>query len=69
MGQPDLPELDCDRFVEGELIHRTPPEGIFALDVVFTRDFENALESRRAYVDKETAWTCQRKGDAITCSP
>jgi len=44
IGQPDLPQLDCDRFVQGELIHRTPAERIFALDVVFTADFAKALE-------------------------
>ena len=44
IGQPDLPQLDSDRFVQGELIHRTPAERIFALDVVFTADFAKALE-------------------------
>jgi hypothetical protein len=42
-GQPDLPQLDCDRFVKGELIHRTPAERTFALDVIFTGDFTRAL--------------------------
>ena len=70
MGQPaDIPQLDCDRFVQGELIHRTPAERIFTLEVDFTGDFAGALESRRRYVYKETAWTCQRRGDAITCTP
>jgi hypothetical protein len=44
-GQPDIPQLDCDRFVQGELIHRTPPKRIFALDVDFTGDFAGVLES------------------------
>jgi hypothetical protein len=69
MGQPDIPQLDCDRFVQGELIHRTPAERIFALDVDFVGDFRGALESRRRYVDKETPWTCLLRGDAITCRP
>jgi len=69
MGQPDLPQLDCDRFVQGELIHKTPPERVFALDVVFTADFAKALESRRRFVNNETTWTCQRNGDIIRCSP
>lgn len=68
MGQPDVPQLDCDRFVQGELIHRTPAERIYALDVDFTGDFAGALESRRGYVINETAWTCQRGGDAINCA-
>jgi hypothetical protein len=36
---PDLPQLDCDRFVQGEVIHKTPPERIFALDVSFDGDY------------------------------
>lgn len=69
IGQPDIPQLDCDRFVKGELIHRTPQERIFALDVIFALDIRKALESRKGYLNNETAWTCQRKGDAITCAP
>jgi hypothetical protein len=68
-GQPDVPQLDCDRFVQGEVIHRTPPERIFALDVEFTGDFAGAVKSRGANADNETAWTCQRRGDAVRCAP
>jgi hypothetical protein len=70
IGQPDnLLQLDCDRFVQGELVHRTPMERIFALDVTFTADVGKAVESRHGYINNETAWTCQRKSDAIKCSP
>lgn len=70
LEQPDnLVQLDCDRFVQGEVVHRTPMERIFALDVTFTTDIDKALESRRGYVNNETAWTCQRKGDVLTCAP
>jgi hypothetical protein len=69
IGRDDLPQLDCDRFVKGEVIHQTPPERIFALDVDFVGDFYGALESRRAYVINETPWTCQRIGDKIECKP
>lgn len=59
-----LPQLDCDRYVQGELIHRTPPERIFALDVDFIGDFRGSLEPRR-----ETPWTCERIGEKIECKP
>lgn len=39
IGQPDLPQLDCDRFVQGELIRRTPAERIYALNVRFEGNF------------------------------
>jgi hypothetical protein len=68
IGQPDLPQLDCDRLFEGELVHKTPAERIFALDVIFAGDFTKVLESRKGYVINETAWTCQRRGDTITCN-
>jgi len=69
MGQPELPQLDCDRFVKGELIHRTPMERIYALDVYFGGDSYGALESRRRQVINETPWTCERIGDKIECKP
>ena len=69
MGQPELPQLDCDRFVKGEIIHRTPMERIFALDVDFGGDFHRALESRRHQPLNETPWTCERIGDKIECKP
>jgi hypothetical protein len=69
MGQAKLPQLDCDRFVQGELIHRTPAERIFALDVDFGGDFYGALESRRAHAINETPWTCERIGEKIACKP
>jgi len=63
-GQPDLPQLDCDRFVEGELVHRTPAERIYAIDAFFDGDYSVALAAKG-----ETPWTCLRKGDRITCKP
>jgi hypothetical protein len=60
MGTATDLQLDCDRYKQGELVHTTPRERIFALDVAFTANIDRA---------KETTWTCQRKGDAITCSP
>ena len=68
-GQPDLPQLDCDRFVKGELIHRTPPDRIFALDVFFDGDYTAALGGKGGGAVGETPWTCQRIGDTITCKP
>lgn len=64
--QPDLPQLDCDRFVQGELIHKTPPERIFALDVSFDGDYAPAPSGKGG---SETSWTCQNIRDAITCKP
>jgi hypothetical protein len=69
IGQPDLPQLDCDRYVKGQLIHLTPADRIYALDVVFTTDFEKAVESRQGRVNDETQWTCQRKAELISCAP
>ena len=64
-----LPQLDCDRFVQREVIHRTPPERIFALDVDFVGDFHGALEAKPDRLPPETPWTCQRIGDKIECKP
>jgi hypothetical protein len=64
---PDLPQLDCDRFVQGEVIHRTPPERIFAIDVSFEGDFPTALSGKAT--PAESLLTCQKVGDAITCKP
>lgn len=65
---PDLPQLDCDRFVQGEVIHRTPPERIFALDVSFDGDSSAAL-SGKAGAAGESLLTCQKIGDLIACKP
>lgn len=65
---PDLPQLDCDRFVQGEVIHRTPPERVFALDVSFEGDYSAAL-SRKVGTAGDSLWTCQKIGDGITCKP
>jgi hypothetical protein len=65
IGQPDIPQLDCDRFVQGELIHRTPAERIFAIDVEIKG---GVPELKRT---DEIALTCQREGEdaIITCAP
>jgi len=49
ISQPDLPQLDCDRFVKGKLIHLTPPDRIYALDVVSRR-----ILKKRSSPDKAT---------------
>lgn len=69
-SKPRLPELDCDRFVEGEVIHATPPERIAVLDVTFTgREFPKQSDASESSVTPETSWTCQRQGHTMTCTP
>jgi hypothetical protein len=69
-GQPDLPELDCDRLIEGEDIHTAAPERIFAREVTFDEgNFSRQLESRPTEVINEVPLTCQRKAAEIICTP
>jgi hypothetical protein len=50
------------------VVHRTPPERIFALDVSFDGDYPVALSSKVG-TGAESLWTCQKIRDAITCKP
>jgi hypothetical protein len=54
----DLPQLDCDRFVDGEIIHHTSKNQIFVLDVSFSGNYT---------LGDETTWTCQRTKDSLEC--
>ncbi len=69
-GQPNLPELDCDRVVEGEDLHATPPERILVRDVAFSEgDFSKQLESSATTMINEAPVTCQLTGKSIACTP
>ena len=57
-NRPDLPQLDCDRFVKGEIIHRTPEDRVLVIDVEFSGDY---------VLSAETAWTCRRTQDSLEC--
>jgi len=54
----DLPQLDCDRFVKGEIIHYTPESQMFVVDVMFSGNYT---------LCEETTWTCQRTKDSLEC--
>lgn len=54
----DLPQLDCDRFVKGEVIHQTPETQLFVINVDFSGSYTLA---------QETTWTCQRRKDSLVC--
>jgi len=53
-----LPQLDCDRFVKGEIVHHTPDSQMFVVDVVFSGNHT---------IGPETIWTCQRSGSSLEC--
>ena len=54
----DLPKLDCDRFIKGEVIHFTPQTRMFLMDVSFDGHYNLA---------QETTWTCRRSKDSLEC--
>jgi len=56
--RPDLPQLDCDRFVKGELIHKTPEDHVFVMDVEFSGDY---------LLSGETGWTCRKSQNSLKC--
>lgn len=58
-GRGDLPKLDCDRFVKGEVIHYTPLSQMFLLDVGF---------NGHCTLTQETTWICRRSKDSLECS-
>ena len=69
-GQPNLPELDCDRIVDGENLHSTPSDRILVRDVELSgASFSNQLESGATQVINETPVNCQRKGEGMSCTP
>jgi len=54
----DLAHLDCDRYVKGEIIHKTPPDHIYVIDVEFFGDYK---------LSSETSWTCRQNKASIDC--
>ena len=57
-GRADLPKLDCDRFVKGEIIHYTPQSQMFLMDVAFKGHLA---------LTQETIWICRRSKDSLEC--
>jgi hypothetical protein len=57
-GRGDLPKLDCDRFVSGEVIHYTPQSRMLLIEVAFRGQYALA---------KETTWICRRSKDSLEC--
>lgn len=47
----DIPKLDCDRFVKGEIVHTTPPMQIAEAQVNFSGKYSLGVE---------TTWTCRQ---------